>query len=57
MINFNEMFRKNVTYGIIKNYKKWRLYPLSRKNNLEKTARRREEGSDWHAPDILGLAT
>ena len=36
MMNFNEMFRKNVTYDIIKSNKKSR--PLPRKHNLEKTA-------------------
>ena len=52
MMNFNEMFRKNVTYGIIKSNKKSRLCPLPRKHNLGKIA---EEGSNWRTPDILGL--
>ena len=38
MMNFNEMFTKNFTYGIIKSHRKSRLYPVSRKHNLGKAA-------------------
>ena len=37
MMNFNEFFRKNVTYDDIKSHPKSGLQPLSRKHNFGKT--------------------
>ena len=37
MRNFNEIFRKNMSYDNIKSYKKTGLNPLSRKYSLGKT--------------------
>ena len=36
-MNFNESFRKNVTYDNTKSYKKAELHPLSGKHNFGKT--------------------
>ena len=39
MINSNDTFRKNVTYGNIKSHQKSGSHPLSRKHNFGKTTR------------------
>ena len=39
MVNFKEIFRKNVTYGNIKSHRKLGLHPPSRKHNFGKTAK------------------
>ena len=39
MVNFKEIFRKNVTYGNIKSHRKLGLHPPSRKRNFGKTAK------------------
>ena len=36
MSNFNEVFRKNVSYNNIKSHKKAGLYPLSQENAVLK---------------------
>ena len=38
MVNFKEIFRKNVTYGNIKSHQKLGLHPPSRKRNFGNTA-------------------
>ena len=37
MMNFNEIFRKNITYVDIKSQQKLGLHPFSRKHNFGKT--------------------
>ena len=39
-MNFNEIFRKNVTHNNIKSHQKSGLHPLSRKHNIGKTTGR-----------------